>query len=221
MVAATSPVVRWVRRNRRGVAATCAALAVLMLGLALLPAPVPTAAVVVAADDLPAGHRLAGADVRVAQVAAELRPAGTTGDPGTLVGRVLAAPVSGGEPVSELRLVAPSGGGWVPPAGTAAIPVRFADAEAAALLSPGMRLDLLLGRAPSDDLMGEAMARVVAEGVLVLGLAEADAQDGLLQAPSLGTGPLVILAATRAQALAIAGAQAGGSLTFALVDAGR
>ncbi len=221
MVAATHPALRWVRRNRRGVAAACAALAVLMLGLALMPAPVPTVAVVVAAEDLTPGRRLAGADLRVAQVAAELRPAGTADDPGTLVGRVLAAPVSRGEPVSELRLVAPSGGGWVPPSGTAAIPVRFADAEAAALLSPGMRLDLLQGRAPSDDLLGDTMARVVAEGVLVLGLAEVDSQEGLLQAPTLGTGPLVVLAATRAQALAIAGAQAGGSLTFALVDAGR
>lgn len=218
---ATSPVVRWVRRNRRGIAAACAALAVLMLGLALAPAPVRTEAVVVASADLPAGRRLAAADLQLAHVAADLRPAGVSSQPGELVGRVLAAPVSSGEPVTELRLVAPSGGGWVAPPGTAAIPVRFADAEAAALLSPGMRLDLLLGRAPTDDLLGDAPARVVAEGVLVLGLAEADAPEGLLQAPSLGAGPLVILAVTRAQALAIAGAQAGGSLTFALVDAGR
>jgi pilus assembly protein CpaB len=219
-----TPITRWVRRNRRMVAALCAAVAVLGLGMALRPPPVPTVSVVVAARDLPTGHRLSGDDVRVAEVAADLGPPRGGSDPRAAEGRTLAAPLAKDEPVTELRLVASRGGGWETPPGTVALPVRFTDPGAAALLSPGMRLELLASRVAGLDVpaAGGTRARLVAEGVLVVAIAGGQEPDaGILTSASSEPGsPLVVLAVTQEQALAIAGAQQSEALSFALPPGG-
>src|SRR6185312_6091242 len=88
-------------------------LAVLALALALRPAPAParaapdagTVPVAVAARDLPAGTALRTVDLRVAAVPVRVAPRGRSPDAAPLTGRVLAAPVRAGEPVTDVRLV--------------------------------------------------------------------------------------------------------------------
>lgn len=216
---------RLVRRHRRALAALSAAVAVLALGTALRPPPAATRPVLVAARDLPVGHRLVATDLAAARVPSGVALPGAATDPGGLVDRVLAGSVLRGEPVTATRLVPGAGGngGWATPAGTQPMPVRFSDPAADALLSAGTAIDVLAAQAPAVDLEGASAgyvpARVVAEGVLVLAvLGSAEEPEGLL--PSVGAAgdrsDPVVLAVTRDQALALAAAQAGSRLMFAL-----
>src|SRR6478609_2215197 len=63
---------------------------------------VPT---VVAARDLPAGHVLTRADLRVARLSARLRPIGARGDPAAFVRGRIAGPVRAREVITATRLV--------------------------------------------------------------------------------------------------------------------
>lgn len=198
------------RLLRQGAAAGLACLA---LVLALRPpapaagAPVEgsTVPVAVAAADLPAGRSLTADDVRPAQLPADRAPAGVDADPAALTGRVLAAPVRAGEPITDVRLVGP--GLWAAvPDGQVAAPVRLADLAVATLLRAGDRVDVLAAA-------GEAAApsvELVASGALVLTAPE----------PSGGTAAgdagLLVLAVPPDTAAALAAAAATGSLTVTL-----
>lgn len=208
-------------RHRRGVSALISGLAVLCLGLALRPAQPAVVEVVVAARDLPTGHRLAPEDLAVAAVPAAVLPAGATSDPGTLAGVALAAPALRGEPVSRARLV-PSLAGLAAPPGTVATPVRFADPAAVGLLSAGQSVDVLAARANGLDDgaagMFPAPARVLAADALVLAV-PADRPGGDEDLPLTtepASAPLVVLALTPGQALAVAGAEPTSRLSFTL-----
>jgi Flp pilus assembly protein CpaB len=217
---------RVLRRHRRTLAASAAGLAVLALGLALQPAPLPTAEVVVAARDLPAGHRLTAEDLALARVPLDVAPPGSSPDPVLVIDHVLAAPVARGEPLAPIRLMGPAGSSWKAPAGTSPLPVRFTDAGAASLLSAGQRIDVLAAATGGADALepgmstGDGWARMVAEDVLVLAVTGVDPSGGssLLDPAQVGQAdtPLVVLAVTRPQALAIAGAQTGSHLSFTL-----
>lgn len=226
MMRQSAAVTRLLRRHRRGVAAVLAGLSVLVLGVALRPPTPATAPVVVAARDLPTGHRIEVPDLARGTVALGASGPGTTADPQGLVGRVLAAPLARGEAVTALRLMTPPGAAWATPAGTTPLPVRFSDGAAVALLSAGQRVDVLAASAPvvDDATMGLLPARVVARDALVLAVTGPDLQgaDGLLDAgPGADQAPLVVLAVSPGEALAVAGARAGSELTFALrVDPG-
>jgi Flp pilus assembly protein CpaB len=215
---------RLARRHRRALAAASAGLSVLVLGLSLRPIGPATAEVVVVTADLPVGHRLTSADVEVARVAEQLTPRAVASDPGQVEGRVLAAPMAQGEPVTALRLADVPGGGWPSSAaGAMALPVRFADDRAAGLLGAGIRIDVLAAAGTGIDDMGTGSggtARLVALDVLVLGLVPGSAEeDGMLGRGVENPGPLVLLEVTRAEALAIVGARAGGQLWFTLPGA--
>jgi pilus assembly protein CpaB len=149
-----------------------AALLAFAVVLALRPAPrpavdasEPTVPVVVATGDLPAGTALTTADLTVARLPPALRPDGSTDDPVDLSGRVLAAPVRAGEPVTDVRLVG-AGLTALLPVGQVAAPVRLADLAVAALVHSGDRIDVL---ATAD---GSTAAEMVAEAALVLAAAE-------------------------------------------------
>lgn len=207
---------RLIRRHRRGLAGVAAAASIAALGLAVQPHGPATRAVVVAATDLPTGRSLVAGDLAVAQVPAGVLPAGTSPDAAGLLGRVLSAPLARGEAVAEHRLTALPG--WSVPPGTLPIPVRFADPGAAALLTSGQRVDVVAASGPG--LEGDVpftSAELVAQDVLVLAVISADPGSGGIladrQSPGDGT-PLVLLAAERGPALAIAGAQARASLGF-------
>lgn len=179
---------RRVLARRRPLAALCAAVAVLVgLRVGAAPPP-PRVEVPVAAHDLAAGSVLASGDLTTAAFAEGTAPRPLTEDP---VGRVLAAPVAAGEPVTDVRLVG---------AGLAAahpdltvMPVRLPDAGVVELLRPGDRIDLTA----ADP--GSGGATALASDVLVLAVPAADGPDagGGSESPP---GRLVVLGITPAVA---------------------
>jgi pilus assembly protein CpaB len=208
--------------------AAAGVLLLLALFLALRPAPTAgtppvTVPVVVAAADLRPGTALTPADVRAASFPAALAPAGATRDPAALSGRVLAAGVRRGEPLTDVRLV---GGGLTAllPAGQVAAAIRPADLAVTALVRPGDRVDVLA--AAGDGAGGPPAAdgaRPVAEGALVLAVPSAPGgADGT--PPAGGTDAdgagrpagLLVLAVDRDTAAGLAAASADATLTVTL-----
>ncbi|HEY9409653.1 MAG TPA: Flp pilus assembly protein CpaB [Jiangellaceae bacterium] len=196
---------RWVRTiawHRRLVAAALAAGAVALAVDAASPAPPETREVVVAARDLPGGTTLGEADLSTAQLSPGVVPDGATAIEDAS-GRVLAAPMRAGEPLTDVRLVGQALlDGWGPD--VVASPVRVADAGAVGLLRPGDRIDLL---ATSAD--GTGATQVVAPGVPVLTLMAGG--DVLVE------GALLVVAATPDQAAALAGAAVTSRLSFTVI----
>ncbi len=128
---------RAVLRRRRLLAALLAGVAVL-LGVSTVAAPPPaTVPVLVAAHDLPAGAELEPDDVVTARFAPGTAPDGLARAP---AGRVLAAPVARGEPVTEVRLVGAAMTSGRPD--LVALPVRLPDAASVELLEVGDEVDL-------------------------------------------------------------------------------
>ena len=80
-------------------------------------------------------------DLRTAACPAAV-PGGSARQPAVL-GRVVAGPVRRGEALTDARLVGPGLTAGLDPQESAAVPVRLADAEAAALVRPGDRVDVL------------------------------------------------------------------------------
>jgi Flp pilus assembly protein CpaB len=165
-----------VLRRRRLLAALCLAVAVAAGLQAAAPAPEPRVAVLTAATDLAAGTVVGPGDLVEVDFAPGSVPDGLAAEP---VGRVLAAPLRRGEPVTDARLVAPSLLEDYP--GLVAVPVRLPDAGAAALLRAGDRIDLV-----AADPQGAA-ATTVASDVVVLAVPVPDPVDGT--AGSAGAAP--------------------------------
>ncbi|HEY3528201.1 MAG TPA: SAF domain-containing protein [Nocardioides sp.] len=193
---------RTVLARRRPLAAGCAAVAVLA-GVHAVRPPAPRAvAVTVAAHDLPSGTVLRAEDLVVRKLPADSAPVGSQAD---AIGRTLAAPVRRGEPVTDVRLVAPSLIDGYP--GRVALPVRIADADAVALLRAGDHVDLVV----ADPRRGSAS--YVAVDVPVLALpAPSDHDAGT---PGL-TGRLVVVAALPSDVDRIAGAAATDLLSIVI-----
>ncbi|HET9841472.1 MAG TPA: SAF domain-containing protein [Nocardioides sp.] len=197
---------RAVRRTllarRRPLAAGCAAVAVLAMVHAVRPSAGPTVAVTVAAHDLGSGTVLTDGDLMVRRYPRGVAP---TGSDAHAVGRTLAAPVRKGEPVTDVRLVAPSLVAAYPD--RVAVPVRIADAAAVGLLRAGDNVDLVA----ADPRRGRAT--YVAVDVPVLALPDPagdnDASAGL-------TGRLVVVAALPSDVGAIAGAAAADLLSVVI-----
>jgi Flp pilus assembly protein CpaB len=129
-------------RRRRLVAAVLAGLAVLSAVAAVRPPAPPSVVVLAAAHDLAPGTALALADLRPVPLPAAAVPAGALRPGAEVLGRLVAGPVRRGEPLTDVRLVGPALLAALGP-GTVAVPVRFADAGAVALLRPGDRVDVL------------------------------------------------------------------------------
>lgn len=207
-----SPLGRWVRLG-------AAVLCVLFAGAAALgavhrpgrtPAP-PAAPVVVATRLLPAGARLHPDDLRVIRWPRALLPSAAASTTNGIVGRRLAGPVGGGEPITRFRLAGSALTAGLPP-GTVATPVRL-DADVRDLVRPGDRVDLIAGpppAQPSRPRAGAADASVVASALPVLAVVAPRADD-----PFGGSGTQLVLATDRPTALRIATLQ--GSQTFAVV----
>jgi Flp pilus assembly protein CpaB len=153
--------------------------------------PAPVVEVVVARADLPGGSQVTSKDLALATFRVDSLPAGTTGSPADVVGRVLAAPVRAGEALTDVRLVAPGLLEGYP--GLVATPVRLADAASVALLRVGDRVDLV-----AADPEGRS-AEPVARGAPVVALP----RSGAVGDDVLGGG-LVVVAVPEAEALALA-----------------
>jgi Flp pilus assembly protein CpaB len=185
---------RAVLGRRRPLAALCAAVAVLAGIHAARPPAGDTVPVTVAARDLVSGTVLGGGDLATRQFSAASVPVGVES---RAVGRTLAAPVRAGEPITDVRLVAPALVAGYP--GRVALPVRIADADAVGLLRVGDRIDLVA----ADPRAGSATYAAVDVPVLALPAAgDPDTgSDGL-------TGRLVVVAALPSDVDTIAGAAA-------------
>ena len=187
---------RW-RRVRRAVLVRRRLLAALLAGAAVVTGvraaslpPTETTAVVVAADDLPGGTVLDPEDLTTARLPLDAVPDGAVPDLGWAPGRTLAAPLRRGEPLTDLRLVAP--GLLDGYEGLVATPVRVADPAAARLLAVGDRIDLV---AVSPD---GGTAEVVAEAAPVVAVPEPSPDDGVVG------GALVVVAVPETQAMGLA-----------------
>jgi Flp pilus assembly protein CpaB len=142
----------------------------------------PTAQVVVAARDLAAGTVLAVADLRTVPMPAAVVPAGVARRSAGLVGQLAAGPIRRGEAVTDARVVGPGLAAGLGPGESAAVPVRLADPEAAALVRAGDRVDVLgTPVAPDGTQVASGDATEVAAAVRVLAvLGSRDAADGVV-----------------------------------------
>ena len=194
--------------HRRPITAVLAGIAVLASLSALSPKPVPTRPVWTAAHDLRGGAPLRAGDIVLRHLPLALVPAGALAAGSTVVGRLLAAPVRRGEPLTDVRLLEPSLLAALGRADDVAVPVRVADgAAAAALAHPGDIVDVLATGA-LDDTPSNAPA-VVASGVTVLSVPGRDAAAG-------SDAGLVVVAVTPQQAAALASAAARSRLSLVL-----
>lgn len=194
---------------RRLLAALCAGVAVLAAVKAVAPPAQRTVLVWAAAHDLSGGRPLTAQDLRAVALPLASVPGGALRSGTQVVGRLLAAPVRAGEPLTDVRLLGPALLTALPEPGLVAVPVRVADGSAAAaLVHPGDVVDVL---AVGDPVSGRADQHpvTVASAVRVVSVPAqaAVASDG---------GGLVVVAADRAQASALAAASVGARLTLAL-----
>lgn len=196
--------VRWHRRLLAGVSA---AAAVYFSLVALSPSSVPTVAVLAASRDLPGGAALAAADLRTVQLPAELVPAGAVKAVAEAGGRVLAAPMRSGEPLTDARFVSPGLAGGLR-SGFVAYPLRLDDADVVALLRVGDRIDLYAATSSEAESAGR-----LASGVRVVALPLPAARG---KGPVGAAGALVVVATTPATVARIAQAAAGSRITVAL-----
>lgn len=194
---------RAVLRRRRPLAALLAALAVVSaLQVARAPAAT-TVPVLVAGRDLAPGAVLRAEDLTTSGFHPDSVPQGTV-DLRAAVGRRLVGPVRSGEPLTDVRLLDDALLARYP--GTAAVPVRLGDADAADLLRVGDRVTVL---AADPQASGPAVA--VAEAAPVLALPRP--RGG----PGLTGGALVVLALDPGTARVVAGAAGRAFLSAAVV----
>lgn len=198
-------------RARIPVAALLLGCACALVVSAVRPAPPPTAPVLVLDRAVAAGEHLAATDVRTVRLPLGLVPDGSLRGADELPDATLAVPGTAGLPVVPGLFTRASVHG---PPGTVVAPVRFADPGVAAMLTPGVVVDVLGGADHLDATPGAG--RVLARGALVLaGPADADGA-GASGADTLGGGllgggadaarsPLVLLAVSPEESVALSG----------------
>jgi pilus assembly protein CpaB len=183
---------------------------------AVAPAPPAHVSVVVAARDVPAGHRLTTADLRTRSWLPGTAPDGQVADVAAALGRVSAGALGRGTPVTQADLLGPgllSG----QPSWVLAVPIRVGGAG-----PPG-----LVRRGDHVDVIANGMAQVVVGSAVVLaepaggsGSSNDDplASDSTLTStpPDDGTGTVVVLGVGLDDAERLARAQATGRLTLAV-----
>jgi pilus assembly protein CpaB len=223
-------------RHRRLLAAGLLAAAVAAGLQAVRPPSLPHTTVLVAAHDLPAGHRLTDDDLVAGSWYPAAVPGGAVRRP---AGRVLAGAIRQGEPLTDTRLL---GAGLLIglPGDTVAVAVRLTDPASALVVRSGERADVLAG--PADDplatqpgagpLSTQGEARVVVSAALVLSVPAAGSGSGAAPDPgllgSLGAGSsgittstgsstgVLLVAVTRADAVRLAGVAGRRPLSVAL-----
>jgi Flp pilus assembly protein CpaB len=195
--------------RRRLVAAVLVAVIVGCAVHALRPPPAPTRVVWVAARDLPGGAPLTGGDVTARHMAMPDVPTGALPAAEPVVGRMLAAPMRRGEPLTDVRLLSPALLSAIGAPGADAVPVRVADGPAAlALVHAGDRIDVIAASDP--DAAAQSTGGVVVHDVRVLATPARDSSDA---ADDSG---LLIVAATRRQAAVLSQAAVTSRLSISV-----
>ena len=160
-------------------------------------------------------------DVRLVAWPSALVPPGALTSLEAAAGRTLSSAVGEGEALTALRFVGPALATTLRTDGRVAAPVRLADAEAALLLRPGDRVDLVAASAggadPIDGSAGSAYARVVAVAAVVITSPSSEGGSSLITGSSTASGALVVVAVTRTEALTLAEAAVLGPLSALLV----
>lgn len=193
---------RLVLRRRRLLAALLATVAVgAGLSVASTP-PQETVPVVVAARDLPAGATLSPDDVVSVGFRPGTPPADALGDEDALVGRLLAAPVTSGEPITAVRLVGADLAAAHPE--LRVVPLRMPDPGLVALLEVGDLIDLVAAD-PED---GQVTTLAIAVPVLAL-----PASDSSTTAAGL-PGSLVVVGLRPAEVAPVASAALRAFVTY-------
>lgn len=151
---------RTVARHRRALAALAAGLAALTALSALRPAPPPTETVVVAARDLPSGTRLGSHDIGSVDLPVDAVPDGAYVPGQAPVGRLVAAPLRRGQPLTDTGVVGPGLAAGLP--GGQVLTSVSVPAATALLVRPGDQVDVVAGGA------GATSATVIAETATVV-----------------------------------------------------
>ncbi|HEY7101861.1 MAG TPA: Flp pilus assembly protein CpaB [Mycobacteriales bacterium] len=161
--------------------------------------------VVVAARDLAAGTELTAADLTIVSMPAAIVPAGSASRAAGLIGRTAAGAIRRGEALTDARVVGPGLTAGLGAGESAAVPVRIADPDAAALARVGDRVDVLGTAVAPDGSQATAGETVtVASAVRVLAvLRSRDPADGVV----------LVVATGESGARALAGAAARHRLT--------
>jgi Flp pilus assembly protein CpaB len=143
-------------------------------------------------------------------------PDGTFADSSGVDGRQLAVPLREGQLLTDAQLVGPGLLTGAPP-GSAAVPLRMADPSSIQLVSPGQLVNVVL--TSGNGYEQASASKVLATSVPVLWTSgqEGQASQWLAAGDSVG---LLVVAATPAQASAVAGASTQGKLFFVLVGSG-
>jgi pilus assembly protein CpaB len=210
-------------------AAALMGLAVIESITALEPKAAPTVVVVTAAHDLPAGEVLTTSDVVSTAVATADASSGAISSLAGAVGRQLSGPLRRGEQLTDVRL--DDGPLSQPAAGLVAAPVRLADVQAADLLQPGQRVDVLAASTDVEPGGADASSEPTVGGTAAALAATVVAADVSVVAipvaavPSAGNGDddvavegaLVVLATTPRQAQLLAQAQVSARLSAVVV----
>jgi pilus assembly protein CpaB len=232
-----------VRRYRRLIRAGAIAVGLAIAISRLAPNPAATSSVVVAARDLPAGEVLTAADLRTIGLPPATVPVGVVTDLTAVIGSQLSGPLRRNEQLTDVRLN--DGVLRRPAAGLVSTPVRLADSQAALLLVPGQRIDVLAassaidggvaaiggtatgGTAPGGATAAGATpkagaiaaATVVAADVMVVAIPTASAPPGATDANGdVGVeGTLVVLATSALQARQLAQAEVSSRLSAVVV----
>jgi Flp pilus assembly protein CpaB len=216
-----SAIPAWVQSVIAGRAARRRLMAAALVGLAVVcgldavrPSAPPTREVWVAAHDLPGGQPLQAADVRTERLPVADVPAGALAPGHAPIGRMLAAPMRTGEPITDVRLLSASLLAASATPGDVAVPVRVADGPAAtALVHPGDVIDVLAAADP--DQPGPQRVLGVVHDVRVLAVSSAGASDTVAATGSDGPA-LLIVEADATQAAALARAATGARLSIAV-----
>jgi pilus assembly protein CpaB len=211
-----------VRRYRRLIRAGVVAVVVAIAISRLAPNPAATATVVVAAHDLPAGEVLSAADLRTIGLPPTTVPIGAVTDLAAVVGSQLSGPLRRNEQLTDVRL---NDGVLRPTApGLVSTPVRLADSQAALLLVPGQRIDVLAASTATDAdaAVGAAAittAAIVAANVMVVAIPIASPPPGASETTGdVGVeGTLVVLATSALQARQLAQAEVSARLSAVVV----
>ncbi|MCT2582959.1 SAF domain-containing protein [Actinophytocola gossypii] len=159
----------------------------------------PTVPMLVAARDLAPGSSLRPDDVRIVRAPESLRPATALTTAEQATGRVLAGAASRGEPLTSTRLVGRENSRLATGDPSAvAVPVRLADPQVAALLTPGARVDVVT--VSPDSATAGVLLAANATVVTVRAEPPADADR---------SGRLVVIAVPRADATRLASVSLG------------
>lgn len=165
--------------------------------------PPPTQRATIAAVDITSGQMIKSSDLTTAADALGL----ATLPIDQASGEISRGPISAGEPITASRLA--PGRAVDLPREQVAFPLVLPDAHLSNLLVSGDHIDVFATRDPHEA----ADARVVATDVEVLAIPDIGEQ-GL--GSSRGTDTVVLVAASRSQAIALAGMKGAGSISIAI-----